>query len=61
MLTGVAELKDQPEAMEWAARLQGLRPVHLPLVLAEGGWEKQLSEPVLALLRQEPQDAADEP
>lgn len=61
MLTGLAELKDQPEALEWAARLQGLRPVHLPLVLAEGGWEKQLSEPVLALLRQEPQGAPDEP
>ncbi|MBC1262131.1 cyclic nucleotide-binding domain-containing protein [Synechococcus sp. BSF8S] len=54
MLGVLCELKDQPEALEWAARLQALRPVNLLLVLAEDGWEEQLSAPVLAILQQKP-------
>ncbi|MCX5932927.1 MAG: cyclic nucleotide-binding domain-containing protein, partial [Cyanobacteria bacterium] len=61
MLSVLAELKEQPEALEWASRLHALRPVNLPVVLAEGGWERKLSAPVLALLQQEPPAAAEEP
>ncbi len=61
MLSVLAELKEQPEALKLAARLQALRPVNLPVVLAEGDWEQHLSPSVLALLQQEPQGAADEP
>jgi hypothetical protein len=61
MLGVLSELKEQPQALEWAARLQGLGPVNLHQLLLEGNWKRQLSGPVFALLLQPLPGAADEP